>query len=52
MTVSLVVVIGVMLLTPLAVSADPIPPHENLERHGHEGLFNQYDVVSPDRVPD
>jgi hypothetical protein len=41
-----------MSLTPLSVSADPIPPNENLERHEHEELFNQYDFVSLDRVPD
>ncbi|MFP4345992.1 MAG: hypothetical protein ACLFU8_14950 [Anaerolineales bacterium] len=52
MAVSLVVVMVVMLLTPLTVSANPIPPHENLERHEHEELFNQYDFVSLDRVPD
>lgn len=52
MAVSLVVVMVVMLLTPLTVSANPIPPHENLERHEHEDLFNLYDFVSPERVPD
>jgi len=52
MAVNLVVVIVVMLLTPLSVSADPIPPHENLERPEYEELFNQYDFVSPERVPD
>lgn len=52
MAVNLIVVMVVMLLTPLSVSADPISPHENLERHEHEELFNQYDFVSPERVPD
>jgi len=51
-SVSLVVVMAVVLLTPLAVSAGPNSPNENPERYEHKEIFNQYDFVSPERVPD
>lgn len=48
----LVIVMMVMLLTPLSVSAEQIPPTEDLERQSFQEDLNQYGFVRSEKVPD